>query len=182
MVSVVLTTTAAKTAGQLAELDRRIVAGRSHLLRLVGAAARDDVQARMNSRNRGQWRPSSKWLIAKGKPHPLAGLANLVKSRVVGNQGQVYAELPPSTETGAQWSLTQHHKGFENDKPKGNLVVIPVRVPSALGLSDGRKSFGFIHRNAGQTPARQIWPTDTQLQKVAEPIASRWLNQLVKRL
>lgn len=169
-------TNAPTVAKAIQEYANRIDRGTSRLIQMIGTPLRDDTKGRISSQNKGTWAPLSKWGRAKGKDVPLQGLSRTVKFRLISkNQGEVYAELPLGQD-GKPWSLTQHHKGFENKPPSHALVVIPLRRPSELSLPSSRRTFSWIERRSGKTPARQIWPTKAQVEKVVNIEVARWLE------
>jgi hypothetical protein len=182
-VNITFTTTADQASRRLRALARDLLRGQSRLLRLLALAGQKDVVARMDNQNGGTWAPLSHWGIAKGKNKPLQGMSSKVKGVVKQNQALVQAELPPSRETGKAWSLTQHHKGFQNAPPSGGVVTIRVQRPEALGIGRDRTRFSFIHRRAGVTPGRKIWPSRIEAEKnIVMPVASRWLKQIVEKV
>lgn len=149
---------------------------------LMGSSARalaEDAKARIKSQNQGQWAQMSKWIRAKKDPQRvLEGAEAFVKWRVRAGQGEVYGE------TEQDWTLTQHHEGFENKTREGEIldgkIEIDIVNPGPLGLGSNARTFGWSpNGHIGHTPARQIWASDEQAQKIVLPIASRWLQKVV---
>lgn len=142
-------------------------------------ALADDAKRRIKSQNNGQWAAVSKWIRAKKDPdRVLEGAEAFVKFRVRDGQGEVYGD------TQQDWTLTQHHEGFEN-KTRASEVIdgkieIDIVNPGPLGLGSNARTFAWSpNGKIGHTPARQIWADDAQTTKIVLPIASRWLQKVV---
>ena len=175
MVDVTIATNARDVERKIVRIQTRITRQVPRLMRILSRVLRDDVKKRIATKDGGSWAPISKWGRAKGKNRALSGAGVFVKARVVGQQGQVYAETPQNKE-GQNWSLTQHHKGFVNDVRPGSIVIIPLKRPGALGLPRNRRTFAFIERRAGKTPARKIWPGRDQAFALMRPLTLKWLK------
>lgn len=179
----------------LADIETGIAEGLPSLFRSLGDLYVENVKHRIITRNDGQWAPASKWARAKtGQAFPtLLGAEKYVKARVTKNSLSIVS-------TARGWSLTQHHDGFENkltgpgDKFDSNgRVVLKIKDPRPLNLyTEMRKArngkqtprsttFAFKPRKPGHTPARKIWPTADEAISLGQPIASRWLNQIVTK-
>lgn len=179
MADISFVTTAPEAAATCRRLAERIEDKKVWLLAELGQHLVEQVKERITSADAGTWKPGSKWLQAKkNTTRALVGVERYVKSSVNDNRLEVYAETPGYT-------LTQHHVGFANKLFKdselsdGGRVEIEVRNPSPLGLKNATV-FRFIPTNPGMTPARKIWSDDADVQKVGQPIFSRWLKNVVE--
>ena len=140
----------------------------------------EDVKKRIVSQNENKWPVLSKWVRAKKDPQrALQGAEEFVKFRVSAVGLEVYGD------TGKEWTLTQHHQGFINkadDIGADGRVTIDIVNPGPLALPSGGPFSWLFKGSSGATPARQIWPNDQQGVQIALPVASRWLEALVKRI
>jgi hypothetical protein len=146
-------------------------------LRALGMAYRRDVQHRISSQDGGRWATASKWTQARtGRQRVLAGAEKFVRTRVTGARMVLYGD------TGGDWTLTQHHFGFENKQNReiGGRIQINVVDPGPLGLSLGTAKFSWAPGNSGKTPARRIWPDEAQAELIARPRFEAFLHNLVE--
>lgn len=181
MAEFTITTNADAVAGVLENINDQVRLGIPSLFKQVGPKLIEDTRNRIRSQDEGKWAKMSKWTKAKKNPERvLQGAEEFVKFKLVGQTGaQLYGD------TGKDWTLTQHHEGFENEEnhKEGDKVVIDIINPGPLGLGsvpDGKFSW-VPKRGAGRTPARKIWPTEGEAFTVVSPIASRWLEVLVQK-
>lgn len=163
------------------------------LFRSLGDVYVADVKHRIISQDDGKWAPASKWLKAKsGQTRVLDGMEKYVQARISQKQLAIVS-------TAIGWSLSMHDQGFENKLigPKESTdghgrVELHIKDGRPLNLyvemkkkRDGSNSirsqtFAFVPKRPGHTPARKIWPTAEEAVRLGNPIASRWLNQIVK--
>lgn len=163
------------------------------LFRTLGDTYVADVKHRIISQDDGKWAPASKWLKAKtGQSRVLDGMEKYVKARISATQLAIVS-------TAIGWSLSMHDQGFEN-KLVGPRESLDGHGRVELKIKDGRplnlyvelkrkrdgstvprsQTFAFVPKKPGHTPARKIWPTADEAVRLGNPIASRWLNQIVK--
>lgn len=167
-------TNAPKVAALFDELNRQITIRRLELFNLLGAAFVKNVQDRISSQDEGRWAQASKWHKAKkgDAARILEGAGSFVKFKASGERLDVIGE------TGQDWTLTQHHEGFENEETPGR-VTIDIVNPSPLGLGGGTREFSWIDGATGKTAARKIWPDGGEAYAISQPIASKWLEKVV---
>jgi hypothetical protein len=165
-------------------LDEELLAARPRLFQVLGEALADNVKTRIITHDSGSWAPASKWSRAKtGYAYPtLLGAEKYVKFSMDQSTLRIYGKTPP------EWTLTMHHKGFWNkligdDEPTDRFgrVILKIKDGSPLDLPSAAV-FLFVPQKAAVTPARKIWPTTEEAQAIANPIASRWLQQVLKEV
>lgn len=175
---ITITVNAEEVAGTLNALSLKIREQLPALLSQLGTRLSDDVKERIKSADHGAWRQPSKWTMAKkGVTKALVGAENFVFWRVAGMKLTIFGNTP------ADWTLTQHERGFENklsrpDEMVGDRVRLHIIDPAPLGLPKPG-DFMFVPKRAGVTPPRKIWSTPAEAAKIATPIAFRWLTKLV---
>lgn len=178
MATVTVKTNAPFVAAQFKELGEAIRSQQTVVFKQIGPKIVADVQTRIKTQDNGSWAHMSKWVAAKKNPQRvLEGAERFVKYRIVGGELQVYGE------TDGEWTLTQHHEGFENkeDHKEDDRIVIDIVNPGPLGLTTvPNGKFSWVPKDAAhRTPARKIWPSEAEVDKITLPIASRWLQKLV---
>lgn len=168
--------TNAKVVGKkFDDLVYQIEHGRASLFKQLGAALQEDVQKRIKTQDQGRWAAMSKWVKAKKNPdRVLQGAEEFVKVKYNNDEMTVYGE------TDGNWTLTQHHEGFENkeDHKQGDRIEIDIVNPGPLGLASlPNGKFSWVPKGTpGHTPARKIWPDEGDTRRIVLPIASRWLQ------
>lgn len=176
---IVVTTNAADVAQVIrrvaAHLQERLIV----LNQEIGLGVANNVKQRIKSADGGTWILPSKWIRAKKDvSKALIGADRFVKWRASPQNAVIYGE------TGSDWTLSQHDKGFvnklesEQDRKDGDRVVISILNPAPLGLKSSG-DFRFKPSRPGITPARKIWPTPAEVGPIIVPIASRWLRKTV---
>lgn len=176
-----ITTNAKEVADKIDRLNAEIRLQMPVLWRSVGPKVVENIRARIRTQDEGKWAAMSKWTRAQRNPQRiLQDTEQYVKWKMDGNKLLIFGEMP------GDWTFTQHHEGFENvmDKQEDGKVVVEITNPGPLGLGsvpDGKFSWVPKH-GAGRTPARKIWPTDEETKVIVLPIASRWLEMVVKKV
>lgn len=174
-----ITTNASEVAATIKAILNEINFQRDGLTGSSVRALAEDAKRRITTQNDGQWPTLSKWVKAKKDPErALQGAEAFVKFRVRDGQGEVYGE------TGQDWTLTQHHLGFENVTKSTEIIDGKIEIdivnPGPLGLGTNARQFSWSpNGHIGHTPARQIWANDAQAQKIVLPIASHWLQKVL---
>ncbi len=163
------------------------------LYNAVGPALVTNIRRRIQSQDGGKWQPASKWLRAKsGQSQVLKGAERYVNYRIAAKGLEVLGK-------GGKWTLTQHHEGFENkladpSEPRDGhgRVILTIKDAAPLHLyqefrrrRNGQRvgvktTFAFVPQKPGHTPARKIWPTQAEAQRIVDPLSSRWLTKLVQ--
>lgn len=173
-----VTTNAKAVALAFNELSIKIAHQQGSLFKQMGAIVVNNVKERIKSQDEGRWAKMSKWTSAKKNPaRVLEGAEEFVKFRATSDKLEIISD------TKGEWTLSQHHEGFENkeDHREGDKIVIDIINPGPLGLTsvpDGK--FSWIPRAGTHlTPARKIWPTEEETKALILPIASKWLNKLI---
>lgn len=172
---ITFTTNAPLAAKKLEAINVYIASHQIEFFTEASQALYENVVHRIATQDGGTWPELSKWGRAKkGINIALKGAEKFVKWKADAQHGVVY------DETGEEWTLTQHHHGFAN-KPEAGRIEIDVIDPGPLGLTslpDGK--FSWIAKRSGDTPARKIWPADREEVEIVLPIASRWLEKVVR--
>lgn len=183
-----------ETKDFLAKVDKLLREGLPSLFRSLGDAYVLDVQNRIRTQDDGRWKPLSKWGRAKtGQDIPLLGAEKYVKARVTAKGLSIVG-------TARGWTLTQHDEGFTNELQDpsepvdgAGRVVLKIKDGRPLNLYVEMKKkrngtsvpvaqvFAFKPKEPGLTPPRKIWPTVEQAITTGQPIASRWLQQIVSQ-
>jgi hypothetical protein len=172
-----ITTNAPDVAKRLDELIPYIKQHQIELFGELGEAFVANVRRRIQTQDGGTWAEVSKWVRAKkGVDVPLKNADRFVHWRADGAKGEVYAE------TDGNWTLSMHHKGFDNknsDMDTDGRIEIDIIDPSPLGLSTAGK-FSWVAKSApARTPARKVWPDDREINAITLPIGSKWLERVV---
>lgn len=184
-----------ETKDFLAKVSDAIRTQLPNLFRSLGDAYVNDVTRRIQTQDDGRWAKLSKWGRAKtGQDTPLLGTEKYIKARVSAAGLSIVS-------TARGFSMSDHDKGFVN-KPTSpddefddfGRVVIKVKDGRPLNLYTemrrNRKSgeqvpraqvFAFKAGRPGVTPARKIWATTDEAIAIGQPIASRWLQQIVNQ-
>lgn len=173
-------TNASDAAATLERINSEIAASYSTLYGQLGRASQKDVQDRIASQDEGKWAGASKWIQAKkNATRVLEGAEAFVKYDADAKGVSVYGD------TGAEWTLTQHDEGFENEPEieADGRIEIDIVNPGPLGLGTGTTKFSWIPRGIApdKTPARKIWPTEAEAVAIITPIYSRWLQATLNR-
>lgn len=174
-----------------AGLQEQLETGIPRLMLTLGTALVEDVKTRIIRRDNGSWAPASKWARAKtGYSFPtLLGAEKYVRLSIRSKGAAVVAQTPK------EWTLTQHHEGFENklyndgeETDEHGRVTLKIKDAGPLNLYQEFKRktnqpiatvFKFVPQKPGHTPARKIWPGLSEIEQVAQPVASRWLKQVL---
>lgn len=145
---------------------------RRTMLKMAEAIAR---AASRNMRDQGalfgEWKPASKWTIAKKNTTKLfKGLHNNFGVRAFSTRAEVFFK-----STG-RWSIDQHHEGF-TEAPTGSLVTIQLKRPRAL--QDWKYDhFTFVSKRASHVPRRRIWPTTAQARQIINPHINSFVRSI----
>lgn len=152
------------------------------MLDVVARGFRDHVRKTIATQDGGSWERPSKWTRAKKRQmRALPGQSINIKHIFAGRKQALVVYQGQSKETGQPISITEHHYG-KALPPTGKLVRIPIRAPSALGLTRGITEMWFRSRRPSVVPARKIWPDRPgEAQRIAEPLASNWVRVLTNR-
>lgn len=145
------------------------------LFNQLGRAGRDLVRNQITTQGRGTWKPLSKWTQAKtGRRKALITERNRITFRVKPRRVEIVYE-----ERSNDWNLTKHHKGFVNQGFQGKVVTIPLKRPSALGLT--RTAITIRKARPAEVPARNVWTDLPTLRNMTETIASKWVLDVLRK-
>lgn len=177
-----ITTNAGEQADLIAKINDAVAAAWPQLYGQLGSVFQKRVQDRIESEDNGTWIANSKWVQAKkGLAYKtLEGAGRFVKYKADGKMMTLYGD------TGADWTLSMHDKGFENAVEQigaDGRIEIDIVDPGPLGLSAGSSKFSWIPKSItpDKTPARKIWDTETEVVSITTPIYSRWLQATINR-
>lgn len=159
--------------------DRRLRASMRKVLRelkrkspVYGKAAkhmRDYVRATITMQGRKRkYAPLGKWQSAKtGRRKALITLRPNIKSRYDNTKGEVYYN-----QTQSGWHIDMHHTGFTSPAVVGKRMVVPSRGGGVLAA--------FHNRKASKIPAREVWPTQAEVNKEVGIIFKDWVEKNVR--
>ena len=175
-----ITTNIDKAVAMLQQLDQDVNFQKSVLFRNIGMDLADDVKRRIASQDDGSWEKLSKWSKAKkDAPQPLFGAGGYVKWRSYTDRVEIYGEMPED------WTLTQHHEGFDNqqgDLDGDGKIVIDIVNPGPLGLGQNATTFAWSpNGKIGHTPARKIWTGEAEAVTKVNETAFQWLKAVVAK-
>jgi hypothetical protein len=97
-----------------------------------------------------------------------------LKPRIKARWSQLEAEVYFDAKSSA-WNITMHHRGYRSAAVKS--VPKGMAVPKASG---GLFAF-FQTRKAAVTPAREVWPTKSEINKEAIPIVHEHIKIIMAR-
>lgn len=169
-------TNAPDVARRLQELAPYIKQHQIELFGELGELFLADVRKRIQTQDGGSWAEVSKWVRAKkGVDVPLKNADRFVHFRFDSDTVEIY------DETDGDWNLSQHDKGFVNkqDSESDGRIKIDIVDPSPLGLSKAGPFMWVAQHGPAHTPARRIWPNETEVRAISLPITSKWLERII---
>ena len=114
------------------------------------------------------YKPLSDWTRRRtGRRKALITLRKRIKTTSNRSGATVFFD-PVSSN----WNITMHHKGFKSRAVLNKTMVIPTV---------GGKSIVLKSRKAVRIPAREVWPTKTEVINEITPIMVRFLNKRARR-
>jgi hypothetical protein len=142
----------------------------------LGRAVRNDVRKNITTQGNGSWDKLSKWTRARtGRRKALVTERSRIKFRIR-NTRRVEIGYE---ERESGWNLTDHHRGFTSSGFKGKKVVIPLRNPKPLGVTDDKIT--ILSAKPSVVPSRKVWGSLNRTVKIVRVVANRWMKQIVAK-
>ena len=113
--------------------------------------------------------PLSTWTKRRtGRRKALITLRQNIMARWDNSRGQVFFE-----QRDVGWHIDQHHTGYTSPAVLNKRMVVPKHGGGILAV--------FSNRKAAKTPAREVWPTQAEVNKEVTPIFNAWVSDIMRK-
>lgn len=113
--------------------------------------------------------PLSQWTRARtGRVKALITLRSNIRSRFSSAAGEVYFQ-----QRSPHWHIDQHHTGFISPAVINKRMIVPKSGGGILAV--------FTKRKASKIPAREVWPTKSEVTREVTRMFATWVQGVARK-
>lgn len=113
--------------------------------------------------------PLSKWTRRRtGRRKPLITLRKQIRARWDGSAAEIYF-----AQVSSAWHIDQHHTGYTSPAVVNKRMVIRSKSGGVVAA--------FFSRKAAVTPAREVWPTKSEVTAGTVPVFKKFVDTAARK-